>query len=298
MMSAGMETRSMGAVMAGIEAPVVIPSKPKHNLVSRQAKATDTVVQVGPVALGGPRFVVIAGPCSVEGPEQMIDTARAVKQSGATILRGGAYKPRSSPYSFQGMGEDGLHLLALAREVTGLPVVTEVMDSEDLAVVAAYADMIQIGARNVQNFSLLKKLGRVNLPILLKRGLMTTIDEFLMSAEYILAAGNPQVVLCERGIRTFETATRNTLDLSAVCVLKERTHLPVIVDPSHAVGARRFVAPLARAAMAVGADGVMVEVHCSPESALCDGEQSLCPSDFASMMEELVVMGPPLHRAL
>lgn len=298
MMSAGVETRSMGAVMTGIEAPVVIQTKPKHNLVSRQAKATDTVVQVGPVALGGPRFVVIAGPCSVESPEQMIATARAVKDSGATILRGGAFKPRTSPYSFQGMGEEGLTLLALAREVTGLPVVTEVMDSEDLAVVAAYADMIQIGARNVQNFSLLKKLGRVHQPILLKRGLMTTIDEFLMSAEYILAAGNPQVVLCERGIRTFETATRNTLDLSAVCVLKERTHLPVIVDPSHAVGARRFVAPLARAAMAVGADGVMVEVHCSPESALCDGDQSLCPSDFAHMMDELVVMGPPLHRAL
>ncbi|MFH1035447.1 MAG: 3-deoxy-7-phosphoheptulonate synthase, partial [Pseudomonadota bacterium] len=183
-------------------------------------------------------------------------------------------------------------------EATGLPVVTEVMDSGDIPLVEEYADMIQVGARNVQNFSLLKKLGRVSKPVLLKRGLMTTLDELLMSAEYILAAGNPQVVLCERGIRTFETATRNTLDLSAICVLKERTHLPVIVDPSHAVGQRRYVAPMARGAMAVGADGVMVEVHCSPETALCDGEQSLTPAEFAAMMAELAVMGHPLHREL
>jgi 3-deoxy-7-phosphoheptulonate synthase len=271
-------------------------AKPKCNLVSRDSQAQDTVVKVGGVTIGGPRFAVIAGPCSVESAEQMVATAQAVKSAGASLLRGGAYKPRTSPYSFQGMGEDGLKLLALARETTGLPVVTEVMDSGDIPLVEAYADMIQVGARNVQNFSLLKKLGRVAKPILLKRGLMTTVDELLMSAEYILAAGNPQVVLCERGIRTFETATRNTLDLSAVCVLKERTHLPVIVDPSHAVGQRRFVAPMARGALAVGADGLMVEVHCSPETALCDGEQSLTPAEFAEMMAQLAMMGQPLHR--
>jgi 3-deoxy-7-phosphoheptulonate synthase len=299
MMSAMRTMEAAEAVLAGAVTPqALVKDKPRHNLVSRDAKPNDTVVQVGEIAIGGPRFVVIAGPCSVESSAQMLDTALAVKRAGATVLRGGAFKPRSSPYSFQGMGEEGLRLLAMARELTGLPVVTEVMDSEDIHLVEDYADMIQVGARNVQNFSLLRKLGRARLPILLKRGLMTTIDEFLMSAEYILAAGNPQVVLCERGIRTFETATRNTLDLSAVCVLKERTHLPVIVDPSHAVGARRFVAPLARAAMAVGADGVMVEVHCAPDKALCDGDQSLAPDDFSHMMDDLAGMGGPLRRAL
>jgi len=299
MMSAMRTMEAAEAVLAGAVTPqALVKDKPRHNLVSRDAKPNDTVVQVGEIAIGGPRFVVIAGPCSVESSAQMLDTALAVKRAGAVVLRGGAFKPRSSPYSFQGMGEEGLRLLAMARELTGLPVVTEVMDSEDIHLVEDYADMIQVGARNVQNFSLLRKLGRARLPILLKRGLMTTIDEFLMSAEYILAAGNPQVVLCERGIRTFETATRNTLDLSAVCVLKERTHLPVIVDPSHAVGARRFVAPLARAAMAVGADGVMVEVHCAPDKALCDGDQSLAPDDFSHMMDDLAGMGGPLRRAL
>ncbi len=287
------------AVMAAGAAPqACVKAKPKCNLVSRESQAEDTVVKVGPVTIGGERFAVIAGPCSVESAEQMVATATAVKDSGACVLRGGAFKPRTSPYSFQGMGEEGLKLLAIAREATGLPVVTEVMDSGDIPLVEQYADMIQVGARNVQNFSLLKKLGRVRKPILLKRGLMTTLDELLMSAEYILASGNSQVVLCERGIRTFETATRNTLDLSAVCVLKERTHLPVIVDPSHAVGQRRYVAPMARGAMAVGADGVMVEVHCSPETALCDGEQSLTPAEFAAMMAELTIMGRPLHREI
>jgi len=286
------------AVLAGAGPQACVKAKPKCNLVSRESQAQDTVVRVGTVQIGGPRFTVIAGPCSVESAEQMVATATAVKTAGAVLLRGGAYKPRTSPYSFQGMGEEGLKLLALAREVTGLPVVTEVMDSGDIPLVEQYADMIQVGARNVQNFSLLKKLGRVNKPVLLKRGLMTTLEELLMSAEYILAAGNPQVVLCERGIRTFETATRNTLDLSAVCVLKERTHLPVIVDPSHAVGHRRYVAPMARGAMAVGADGVMVEVHCSPETALCDGEQSLTPAEFTAMMGELAVMGRSLHREI
>ena len=267
------------------------PKAPPEPLVSRQSQARDTVVKVGSVLIGGPQFVVIAGPCSVENSTQMMCSARAVRAAGASILRGGAYKPRTSPYSFQGMGPDGLELLAQARAATGLPIITEVMDTSDIPLVADCADIIQVGARNIQNFSLLKKLGKVNKPVLLKRGLMTKIKEFMMSAEYIMAGGNRQVILCERGIRTFETATRNTLDLSAVCVLKERTHLPVIVDPSHAVGNRRFVQPLARAALAVGADGIMVEVHCTPEEALCDGDQSLSPAQFAALMAELNTLG-------
>lgn len=264
---------------------------PRKGFISRDYQREDTVIRVGGAVIGGGSFAVIAGPCSVETLQQLVDTAFAVKEAGAVVLRGGAFKPRTSPYSFQGLGEEGLKILSLARELTGMPVVTEVMDTADVGLVEDYADMLQIGARNVQNFSLLKKVGKCRKPIILKRGLMTTIDEFLSSAEYILAEGNPDVILCERGIRTFETATRNTLDLSAVCVLKERTHLPVIVDPSHAVGLRRFVQPMARGAMAVGADGVMVEVHCSPETALCDGEQSLRPEDFANLMKDLEVMG-------
>ncbi|MHB8204882.1 MAG: 3-deoxy-7-phosphoheptulonate synthase, partial [Desulfomonilaceae bacterium] len=225
----------------------------RKGFISREYQREDTVVRVGEAIIGGGSFAVIAGPCSVESLQQLVDTAFAVKEAGAVVLRGGAFKPRTSPYSFQGLGEEGLKLLSLAREVTGMPVVTEVMDTADVALVEDYADMLQIGARNIQNFSLLKKVGKCQKPIILKRGLMSTIDELLSSAEYILAAGNSQVILCERGIRTFETSTRNTLDLSAVCVLKERTHLPVIVDPSHAVGVRRFVQPLSRAAMAVGA---------------------------------------------
>ncbi len=273
-----------------------VPPKPHFNLVSRQGHPLDSVVEVGGVAVGGEEFVVIAGPCSVESEEQMLATANAVKDAGCVVLRGGAFKPRTSPYSFQGLGEEGLRLLTLAGERTGLPVVTEVMDAADLPLLQEYADIIQVGARNVQNFSLLKRLGACGKPVLLKRGLMTTIDEFLQSAEYILASGNAEVILCERGIRTFETATRNTLDLSAVCVLKERTHLPVIVDPSHAVGHRRFVAALSRAALAVGADGVMVEVHCSPDQALCDGDQSLTPAAFASLMGELSAVGLSMGR--
>jgi 3-deoxy-7-phosphoheptulonate synthase len=267
-----------------------VPARP-HRLVSRRSRPGDTVVRVGEARFGGPGFVVIAGPCSVESEEQLLTTAWAVKRAGASVLRGGAFKPRTSPYGFQGLGGPGLELLARARQVTGLPVVTEVMDSEDISLVARHADIIQVGARNAQNYSLLRKLGQVNKPILLKRGLMTTVDEFLNCAEYLLAGGNDQVILCERGIRTFETATRNTLDLSAVCVLKERTHLPVIVDPSHAVGHRRFVVPLARAALAVGADGIMVEVHCAPDEALCDGDQSLTPQDFSQLMAELETLG-------
>jgi 3-deoxy-7-phosphoheptulonate synthase len=285
-------------MLAAAAAVTTAPKKPKFNLVSRQSHPQDTVIAVGGARIGGEEFVVIAGPCSVESQEQMLSTACAVKDAGCVVLRGGAFKPRTSPHSFQGLGEEGLKLLALARERTGLPVVTEVMDSADLPLLEAYADIIQVGARNVQNFSLLKKVGACGKPVLLKRGLMTTIEEFLQSAEYILASGNPEVILCERGIRTFETATRNTLDLSAVCVLKERTHLPVIVDPSHAVGHRRFVAALSRAALAVGADGIMVEVHCTPDTALCDGDQSLNPVDFAALMGELTTMGPTLRHRL
>ena len=269
---------------------------PPYRLASRVAHPRSTVVKVGDVLIGGPKFVVIAGPCSVESEYQLVSTAKAVKESGAAILRGCAFKPRTSPYSFQGLEEEGLKLLARAREVTGLPVVTEVMDSGDIPLIAKHADIVQVGARNIQNFSLLKKLGKINKPILLKRGLMTTLDEFLMSAEYILAAGNRNVILCERGIRTFETATRNTLDLSAVPVLKERTHLPIIVDPSHAVGKARYVDTLCRAALAVGADGIMVEVHCNPSEALCDGEQSLTPLRFRDLMNELSTLANLIQR--
>ena len=281
------EVEAVEAMAAGAVAHQL---KPQALLVSREAKPQDTVVHAGPVSVGGGGFTVIAGPCSVENPEQMLCTARWAQRYGAAILRGGAYKPRTSPYSFQGLGREGLELLAQARRLTGLPIVTEVMDTSDIDLVAEYADVIQVGARNVQNFSLLRKLGEIRKPIFMKRGLMTTIKEFLSAAEYILAGGNDQVILCERGIRTFETATRNTLDLSAVCVLKEKTHLPVVVDPSHAVGNRRYVKPLARASLAVGADGIMVEMHCDPQKALCDGDQSLTPAEFKAMMEELNAM--------
>ncbi|MGD8562019.1 MAG: 3-deoxy-7-phosphoheptulonate synthase [Desulfarculaceae bacterium] len=299
MLSAGMKNHSLAAaVPKAASCPEPILGKPRELLASRKSQPQDTVIQVAGTKIGGPDFIVIAGPCSVENPDQLFCTAKAVKKAGAAILRGGAYKPRTSPYSFQGLGERGLELLAWAREVTGLPIVTEVMDTADIPMVEQYTDIIQVGARNVQNFSLLRKLGQASKPVLLKRGLMTTIKEFLNCAEYILAAGNSQVILCERGIRTFETATRNTLDLSAVCVLKELSHLPVVVDPSHAVGNRRYVQPLARAAMAVGADGIMVEVHCSPAEALCDGDQSLTPEDFSCLMSELESLGRirPLWR--
>jgi 3-deoxy-7-phosphoheptulonate synthase len=239
------------------------------------------------ISIGGDRLSVIAGPCSIESEEQLRETAMAVKKSGATVLRGGAFKPRSSPYSFQGMGEDGLMLLRKMGDELGMPVITEVLDPEDLPVVAEYADIIQIGARNCQNFALLKKVGRLDKPVLLKRGMMVTIKELLLSAEYILSEGNMNVILCERGIRTFETDTRNTLDISAIPVLKSKTHLPVVVDPSHATGDWRLVAPLALAAVAAGADGIMIECHSRPQEALCDGEQSLRPDRFESMMRKV-----------
>ena len=250
------------------------------------------------VSIGGNEFVVIAGPCSVESRAQMIEVAEAVRKAGAHLLRGGAFKPRSSPYSFQGLGEDGLKFLAEARSATGLPVVTEVVDAADVDLVESYADVLQVGSRNSQNYALLKRLGRSRKPVLLKRGLMSTVEELLGSAEYILAGGNERVVLCERGIRTFEPSTRNTLDLSAVLALKERSHLPVVVDPSHASGLARYVPALAKAALAVGADGLMIEVHGRPAEALCDGEESLDPVGFSRLMSELRALAPHFGRVI
>ncbi len=267
-------------------------------LVSREVKEEDTVIDVGGARLGGRAVAVIAGPCSVESKEQILEAAEAVKKAGATFLRGGAYKPRTSPYEFQGLGEEGLKLLALAREKTGLKVVTEVMDAELLPLVADYADVLQIGARNMQNFSLLRKLGEVDRPILLKRGPSATLKEWLMAAEYILSQGNYRVALCERGIRTFETMTRNTLDLNAVPVLKALTHLPVIVDPSHGIGLRAHVPAMARAAIAAGADGLIVEVHPRPEKALSDGQQSLTPAEFAQLMQQVRVIAGAVGRPI
>ena len=259
-----------------------IPSK-----VSRKSHNDETIVNINGVHVGGSEIVIIAGPCAVESREQLFETARSVSASGANILRGGAFKPRSSPYSFQGMGEDGLKLLWMISKETGLPMVTEVMDTRQVELVASYADMLQIGSRNMQNFPLLKEAGMCRKPILLKRGMMSTIEEFLLAAEYILSQGNDQVILCERGIRTFETSTRNTLDLSAVPMLKRLTHLPVIVDPSHGTGIRWMVPAMAKAAVAVGADGLIIEVHCNPESALCDGNQSLSLDEFSVLMTDL-----------
>jgi len=267
-------------------------------LVSREVKEEDTIIDIGGVKLGGPEIVVMAGPCSVESRTQVLEAAHAVKAAGAKILRGGAFKPRTSPYEFQGLAEEGLKLLALAREETGLKVVTEVMDVENLAMVADYADILQIGARNMQNFSLLRRLGEVKKPILLKRGPSATIKEWLMAAEYVVAGGNYQVALCERGIRTFETMTRNTLDLNAVPVLKALTHLPVVVDPSHGIGLRRHVAAMARAGIAAGADAIIVEVHPQPDKALSDGHQSLTPAEFEALMKQARVIAGAVGRQL
>ncbi|HLA05791.1 MAG TPA: 3-deoxy-7-phosphoheptulonate synthase [Syntrophales bacterium] len=280
--------------LSGVER--TMPILKPYKLASREAREEDTIIKVGNVTIGGGQFVVIAGPCAVESEEQMMESAFVVKEAGAQILRGGAFKPRTSPYSFQGMEEEGLKILARVREKTGLPVITEVMGTEDVDLVEKYTDILQIGARNVQNFPLLKKAGQARKPVLLKRGMMTTIEELLMSAEYILSSGNEQVILCERGIRTFETATRNTLDLSAVPVLKGLTHLPVIVDPSHAAGHWKYVIPLSKAAMAVGADGLLVEVHPEPEKAVSDGLQSLKPKKFHMLMEELRNLETCLHK--
>ena len=283
--------------MGGVES--VFPILKPYKLASREVKSTDSVIEVGGVGIGGPAIAIIAGPCSVESKEQICTTAKSVKSSGANFLRGGAYKPRTSPYSFQGMEEDGLKLLASAKEASGLPIVTEVMNPREIDLVAKYADIIQVGARNMQNFSLLKELGKIDKPILLKRGMMNTIQEFLMSAEYVLSEGNTQVILCERGIRTFETATRNTLDISCIPVLKRETHLPIIVDPSHATGHWEMVESMSRASIAAGADGLIIEVHPDPVKAFSDGPQSLKPAKFDRLMENLrpfaELMGRTLH---
>jgi 3-deoxy-7-phosphoheptulonate synthase len=258
-----------------------IAARHPYRLAARRSRAGDTAIEVGDRAIGGGSFALIAGPCAIETRDETLAIARVVRDAGATMLRGGAYKPRTSPYAFQGLGQAGLQILADARAETGLPVVTEVMDVRDVEAVAAVADMVQIGARNMQNYALLTEVGRTRVPVLLKRGLSSTIDELLMAAEYVLKEGNPGVVLCERGIRTFETAYRFTLDLAAVPVLKSLSHLPVIVDPSHAAGRRDLVEPLALAAAAVGADGIIVEIHPDPDNAVCDGPQSLRCDDFA-----------------
>lgn len=283
--------------MAGVDR--VVPILEPYKLASRAAYEKTSEIQVGKgVTLGGSRIVVIAGPCSVEGEEQVFETARLVKEAGASVLRGGAFKPRTSPYSFQGMEGDGLKLLKKAGDAFGMPIVTEVMTPEDMDIVAEYADIVQIGARNAQNFALLKRAGSIKRAVLLKRGPAMTIEEWLMSAEYVLSHGNPNVILCERGIRTFETATRNTLDLSAVPVLKGKTHLPVIVDPSHGTGHWPYVAPMGFGAVAVGADGLMIEVHPSPKNALSDGPQSLKPETFARFMERLEAFVHAANRTL
>lgn len=277
----------LSAIKSNVYVEKVMRVQQPYKLASRAFHPDDTIIEIGECKIGGGHIAVIAGPCSIESQEQMIHTAELVKNYGAKMLRGGAYKPRTSPYSFQGLGEEGLGMLVKAREATGLPIVTEVMCVETFDIVEASVDLIQIGARNMQNFPLLKRAGRSTKPILLKRGLSATLEEFLMSAEYIMAGGNPNVILCERGIRSFDTYTRNTLDLSVIPAVKELSHLPIIVDPSHACGKWSMVEPLAKAAIAVGADGLIIEVHHKPEEALCDGGQSLKPEKFGHLMSSV-----------
>jgi 3-deoxy-7-phosphoheptulonate synthase len=280
------------AAFPGVES--VMPILKPYKLASRDFQKETTLIRIGDVSIGGDEVIVAAGPCSVENRAMLLETAQAVKRAGAKMLRGGAFKPRTSPYDFQGLGEEGLQYLKEAREATGLRVVTEVMDTRQVELVAQFADMLQIGARNVQNFNLLKEVGKCDKPVLLKRGMSTSIKELLMSAEYVISEGNPNVVLCERGIRTFETETRNTLDISAVAVLKHESHLPVFVDPSHASGKWTWVNPLSRAAVAIGADGLLIEVHPEPEKAVSDGNQSLRIDKFEKLMHDLA----PIARAV
>ncbi|MBC9783127.1 3-deoxy-7-phosphoheptulonate synthase [Heliobacillus mobilis] len=297
-MSEGVEKTIIGAVgdksrvvisnlegLDGVEK--IVPVLQPYKLAGRDFRQEDTVIRIGDVEIGGGQIQVFSGPCAVESWEQLLEAALAVKKAGARILRGGAFKPRSSPYAFQGLEEQGLKLLARAREETGLLIVTEVMDPRSIDLIAEYSDILQVGARNMQNFHLLRELSKINKPILLKRGLSATIEEWLMAAEYIMSGGNYDVILCERGIRTFETATRNTLDLSAIPVIKSLSHLPIIVDPSHGCGKWQLVRPMSMAALAAGADGLMIEVHPNPAEALCDGPQSLKPHKFVSLMDEL-----------
>ncbi|MGE0461926.1 MAG: 3-deoxy-7-phosphoheptulonate synthase [Vicinamibacterales bacterium] len=269
-----------------------------YKLASRTFKPEDTVIGVGDLRIGGDEVIVMAGPCSAENEAQVNSTAAAVKRAGAKVLRGGAFKPRSSPYSFQGLGEEGLRLLRAAANAHDLKLVTEVMDISQIEVIDRYADIFQVGARNMQNFTLLRELGRARKPVLLKRGISATIEEWLLSAEYVLAGGNTEVILCERGIRTFETATRNTLDISAIPIVKQLSHLPVFVDPSHGTGRRDKVAPMARAAVAAGADGLLIEVHCDPDHAMSDGAQSLFPGQFDRLMAELRIIAPAIGRSI
>lgn len=267
-------------------------------LVSRDSKPEGTIVQVQGIPIGGKEVVIMAGPCAVETQKQLTETAISVSEAGAAILRGGAFKPRTSPYSFQGLGDEGLKMLGKAKAKTGLPVVSEVMDTRQVEQVAKYADILQIGSRNMQNFPLLKEAGDSNIPVLLKRGMMATIEEYLYAAEYVLSRGNSEVILCERGIRTFETSSRFTLDLNSIPILKQRTHLPVIVDPSHGSGERWIVPSMAKAAIAAGADGLLIEVHYQPDEALCDGSQALYPEDFGMLMADLRKVAEAVGRKL
>ena len=286
------ELRSMPSVYN------VMPISQTFKLASREVKKQRSVINLGWVKIGGDKITVIAGPCAVESMEQVLETARHLKKAGASILRGGAFKPRTSPYSFQGLGKRGLEILKAAKEETGLLTVSEILDLKNIDLVAEYVDILQIGARNMQNFALLKEVGKTKKPVLLKRGMSATIEEFLMAAEYILAEGNYDVILCERGVRTFLQHTRNTLDLSAVLAVKELSHLPIIVDPSHGCGRRDMVIPMARAAVAIGADGIMVEVHSHPDEALSDGQQSLYPDQFTTLMEELKIIAPAVKKRI
>lgn len=282
--------------LPGVER-VIRVGKP-YKMVARDLHPQPSTVKVGTAEVGRGSMTLIAGPCAVETEEQALASARAAKESGATILRGGAYKPRTSPYSFQGLGERGLEILAMCRAETGLPVVTEVLETRDVELVAEWADALQIGTRNMQNFALLKEVGQIHKPVLLKRGLAATVDEWLMAAEYIAQRGNSEIILCERGIRTFEPSTRNTLDLAGMAVAQQETHLPVIADPSHATGKRALVGPMARAAVAAGADGVMLDVHPNPEEALCDGPQALTPTDLLGLAADLRALAAALGRPM
>jgi 3-deoxy-7-phosphoheptulonate synthase len=292
----GHPDRGLIAMLDGVHEVLRI-SEP-YKLASRTYKPEGTVISVGDVRIGGDEVIVMAGPCSAENEKQVHATAAAVRRAGAKVFRGGAFKPRSSPYSFQGLGEEGLRLLRAASNAEGLALVSEVMDVSQIGLVDRYCDIFQVGARNMQNYTLLRELGRRRKPVLLKRGLSATIEEWLLSAEYILSGGNTDVILCERGIRTFETATRNTFDISAIPVVKKLSHLPVVADPSHGAGRRDMVAPMARAAVAAGADGLIIEVHCDPDHALSDGAQSMFPAQFARLMAELRIIAPAIGRTI
>jgi len=290
------ELRDMLELLPGVEE--VIPITKPYKLSSKEFQPQDTTIKVGDLNIGGEEVVVIAGPCAVETEEQVLETAHAVKAAGANILRGGAFKPSTSPYGFRGLGEDGLKILARAREETGLPIITEVMTPQDVELVLGYADILQVGARNMQNFILLDEVGKARKPVMLKRGMSATIEEWLLSAEYILSQGNRQLMLCERGIRTFETYTRNTMDVSAIPVIEKLSHLPIIADPSHGTGKWHLVAPLALAAVAAGADGLMIEVHPSPDHALKDGAQSLTFENFQRLMAQVVAVVASVGRKM